>query len=131
MEQVLKAIQQLEKQMNNRFDQVDEKFVKVDQRFDQVEQKLVQVDQKLAENDKHFGVIDKKLEEGKQNFEGINQQLNRMETTLNAIAQTSNDDTVSILKRIDQNTKNMNRDIEYLSKQAGKHELYFNRMNKN
>ena len=37
-----------------------------------------------------------------------------MEETLNNIAQTANGDTVTILERIDRNTKNLNQDIEFL-----------------
>ncbi|MBT2686742.1 hypothetical protein J7I93_00945 [Bacillus sp. ISL-47] len=152
MEQILKAIQQLENQMNNRFDNVDQRFIEVDHRFDKVDQKFIEVDQrfdkvdqkfievdqrfdkveqKLVEVDHRFDEVNQKLAENDKQFGEMDQKLDRIETTLNTIAQTSTDDTVSILKRIDMNTKNMNRDIEYLSKQVGKHELYFNRINKN
>lgn len=53
-----------------------------------------------------------------------------METTLNTVAETANDDTLAILERIDRNTKSMNQDIEFLSKQSGKHEMFFNRIKK-
>lgn len=54
-----------------------------------------------------------------------------METTLHTVAETANDDTLAILERIDRNTKIMNQDIEFLSKQSGKHEMFFNRIKKN
>ncbi|MFZ3588929.1 hypothetical protein ACOI1C_06515 [Bacillus sp. DJP31] len=64
-------------------------------------------------------------------FDKVTTQLDRMETTINNIAQTANEDTVAILKKIDKNTKNINRDIEFLSEQSGKHEMYLNRLSKN
>lgn len=34
------------------------------------------------------------------------EQIDRMEATLNAVAQTANNDTIAILERIDRNIKN-------------------------
>ena len=59
-----------------------------------------------------------------EKFEMVTEKLARIETTLNAVAQTSINDTISILERIDWNTKNLNQDIEFLSEQSGRHELY-------
>ena len=89
MEQILKALQEMEQRVNKKFDSMDAKF------------------------------------------DTMTKQLDRMEETLNNITQTANGDTVTILERIDRNTKNLNQDIEFLSEQVGKHELFFNRMNKN
>jgi predicted nucleic acid-binding Zn-ribbon protein len=89
MEQILKAIQQMEGRINEKFEKVD------------------------------------------QNFENVTEQLDRMETTLHAVAETANHDTMAIFERIDRNTKTLNQDIEFLSEQAGRHEMYFNRINKN
>lgn len=41
-------------------------------------------------------------------FRNMKEQLNRMETTLNAVAETAMHDTMAILKRIDKNTKDLN-----------------------
>lgn len=64
-------------------------------------------------------------------FRNMKEQLNRMETTLNAVAETAMHDTMAILKRIDKNTKDLNQDIKFLSEQVGKHEMHLNRINKN
>ncbi|MGJ7922933.1 hypothetical protein [Neobacillus sp. LXY-4] len=69
-----------------------------------------------------------------KNLEGkiklVTNQLNRMEDSLNIVAQTASDNTMSILKRIDVNTSSSKQDVDYLAKQVGKHEMYFNRLNK-
>ncbi len=96
MEEILKAIKQLEEKFDMKFDGLEEKFDVLEERFDKV-----------------------------------TTQLDRMETTINNVAQTPGDDTFAILKRIDSNTKNINQDIEFLSELTGKHELYFNRIDKN
>jgi hypothetical protein len=62
-------------------------------------------------------------------FKMVTEQLDRMETTLNIVAKTANDDTFAILERIDRNTKSLNQDVEFLSEQSGKHEMYLNRIN--
>lgn len=62
-------------------------------------------------------------------FEKVTEQLDRMETTLNIVSKTTNDDTLAILERIERNTKSLNQDIEFLSEQSGRHEMYFNRIN--
>ncbi|TKC16077.1 hypothetical protein [Robertmurraya kyonggiensis] len=119
MDDILKAIQQLEGRMNERFDQIEQK---ADQKFNQIDQKFDKIDQKFDRIDEKFDRIDEK-------FDRIDEKLDRMETTLNAVARTSNDDTVAILKRIDNNTQSITKDIEYLSEQVGKHEMYFHRIN--
>jgi predicted nucleic acid-binding Zn-ribbon protein len=101
MEKILTAIQQME----NRFNQMDDRFNQMDNKFKELEDKM-----------------DIK-------FEKVTEQLDRMETTLNIVAKTANDDTVAILERIDKNTKSLNQDIEFLSEQSGRHEMYFNRIN--
>ncbi len=56
-------------------------------------------------------------------------QLNRLDNTLNTVARIPNDDTVAILKRVDKNTQSITKDIEYLSEQIRKHEMYFHNIN--
>lgn len=57
-------------------------------------------------------------------FKEINQKLNR-------IGVNSNEDTISILKQIEKNTKHFNKDIEYLSEQVRKHDMILNRIQQN
>ncbi|MEQ2526832.1 hypothetical protein WMO40_08975 [Bacillaceae bacterium CLA-AA-H227] len=108
MDEILKAIQQLENRMNDKFEKIDEKFDKIDGKFDKI--------------DERFDTMEGKMEQ-------MVGQLDRMENTLNIVARTANDDTVAILKRIDNNTQSITKDIEYLSEQIGKHEMYFHRIN--
>jgi archaellum component FlaC len=107
MEEILKAIQQLEEKFDNRFEKLDKKFDLIEEKFE---------------------LIDNKFE---KKFDKVTSQLDRMETTINNVSKTANQDTNAILKIIDTNTKNINRDIEFLSELSGKHEMYFNRMSKN
>lgn len=53
-----------------------------------------------------------------------------MKVSLNIVVQTASDDAMSILKSIDANTSSSKQDVDYLAKQVGKHEMYFNRLNK-
>jgi Skp family chaperone for outer membrane proteins len=101
MEQILTAILQ----MNNHFKQMDDRFNQMDDRFKQLEDRM------------------------ETKFEKVTDQLDRMETTLDIIAKTAYEDTVAIIERIDRNTKSLNQDIEFLSEQSGRHEMYFNRIN--
>ncbi|MFD4819651.1 hypothetical protein [Peribacillus butanolivorans] len=43
----------------------------------------------------------------------------------------NNEDTISILKQIESNTKGLSYDIDYLAEKVGKHELELNRLNRN
>lgn len=74
--------------------------------------------------------MDSKFTKLEGKIELVTTQLDRMEDTLNIVAQTASDDTKSILKRIDANTSSSKQDVDYLAKQVGKHEMYFNRFNK-
>lgn len=57
-------------------------------------------------------------------FKEINQKMNR-------IGVNSNEDTISILKQIEKNTKDFNKNIEYLSEQVRKHDMILNRIQQN
>ena len=112
-------------------ERIDRKFDKVDAQFESINQKFEKIDDQFEIVNQKFGKIDDQFVKVDVQFEKVNEQLERIETTLIAVSETANDDTFAILERIDRNTKDLNQDIEFLSKQVGKHEMYFNRVNKN
>ena len=57
------TISSLAKNMNERFDQVDARFVKVDERFDKADAKSVKIDERLERGDKRFKTIDDQFQE--------------------------------------------------------------------
>jgi DNA anti-recombination protein RmuC len=94
--------------------------------MEQILTAIRQLDNRFNQIDDRFNQLEDRME---LKFEKVTEQLDRMETTLNIVAKTANDDTVAILERIDRNTKSLNQDIEFLSEQSGRHEMYFNRIN--
>lgn len=122
MNEILKAIQQLEGRMIDQFDQVDQRFEHINERLNKIDQKLGQFDERLNKSTENNDTMIGKLDQ-------IKVKLDRMESTLNTLANTFNEGTVAILNRIDKNTISFSRDTEFLSGKVGKHEMYFHRIN--
>ena len=116
MDKIIKALHQMEVRMNGKLESLESNMSGMNGRLENLESNMSGMNGRLE-----------KLE-GK--FEIVTNQLDRMEDSLNIVAQTASDDTISILKQIDANTSSTKQDIDYLAKQVGKHEMYFNRLNK-
>jgi len=95
---------------------LDERFQTTDRRQEKSENRQQKIDSKLKQLDEQIGLI---------KF-----QFNRMESTLNAIVQNAQDDTITILNRIDSIINSTKEDIDFLAEQVGRHEMYFKRLNK-
>jgi hypothetical protein len=143
MDQILKAIQQMEERMNGKLENLEERMNgklenlegsmngKLENLEGSMNGKLENLEGKMNGKFENLeGRLNGKFENLEGKFDVVTNQLDRMEDTLNIVAQTASDDTVSILKRIDANTSTTKQDIDYLAKQVGKHEMYFNRLNK-
>jgi archaellum component FlaC len=67
----------LNRNVDRRFDQVDRRFDKVDQRFELVDQRFDQVDQRFDQVDQRFEQVD-------QRFELVDQRFDRIEGAVEA-----------------------------------------------
>lgn len=66
-----------------------------------------------------------------EKFNKVDERFNQVDIKLDTIAITSNDDVITLLKRIEKNTKDLNTDVEFLSKKVGNHERIIDRLNNN
>ncbi len=72
LKQVITELQGFRKEVNGRFDGVDEKFAQVDKRFDVMDVKFGQVDERFDSVDERFDAVD-------QRFDGVDQRLGQLE----------------------------------------------------
>lgn len=137
MEQILIALREMEERMNAKFNKMDERFEKMDERFESIDQRFEKLDERFQTTDRRqeksenrHQKIDSKLKHLDEQIGSLNFKFNRMESTLNTIAQNGQDDTITILNRIDSITNSTKEDIDFLAEQVGRHEMYFKRLNK-
>ena len=86
LKQVITELQGFRKEVNERFDGVDEKFAQVDDRFTQVDKRFDVMDVKFEQVDKRFDVmdikferVDKRFDNVDQRFDGVDQRLDQLE----------------------------------------------------
>lgn len=123
MEQILIALQEMENRMNSKFEKMDERFEKMDEQFQSTDRRQEKTENRLQK-------IDSKLKNLDEQMGSLKFQVNRMDSTLNTIAQNAQDDTMTILNRIDSINTSTREDIDFLAEQVGRHEMYFKRLNK-
>ncbi|RIW31320.1 hypothetical protein D3H55_15200 [Bacillus salacetis] len=82
MEELLKKFME---QMNNRFDQVDQRFEKIDQRFDRMDQRFEKMDQRFDRMDQRFEKMDQRLDRMDQRFEKMDQRFDRMDQRMEGL----------------------------------------------
>jgi hypothetical protein len=74
-QEILEAIQAFAGSVDQRFDTVDQRFVKIDQRFDAVDQHFENVDRRLDGMDRRFEKLDHRLD-------GMDMRFERIESTM-------------------------------------------------
>ncbi|MCF7615610.1 MULTISPECIES: hypothetical protein [Bacillus] len=85
---------------------------------------LLKLMQSLSEKfDKGFEQIDKRFDSVEKRLDNIEQRLEMMTEK----ESNTNEDVIVLLKKIDKQTNDITKDIDYLSKQVGKHDMILNR----
>ncbi len=89
--------------INQRFDEVNEKFTKIDQRFDNVDEKF---NEQKNELDNVLFTMNKFADETKESLDSLNIHVNKLEATINTQMLTKDylDDKNLKLKSIDKLT---------------------------
>ena len=64
-------------QVDNRFEQVDKRFEQVDKRFDQIDNRFDQIDNRFDQVDKRFDQVDKRIEFSAGRTDARINELNR------------------------------------------------------
>ncbi len=102
--------------MDDRFDVMDNRFNAMDDRFDVMDNRFNAMDDRFNAVDARFNVMDGKLD-------GIKNQLDRIEAE-------SNDDVVALLESISGKIETLatKEDIEYLAGRLGRTELEIDRL---
>ena len=75
----IKDIKLEQKNMQKRFDKIDEKLKEHDEHFAKIDKKLEEHDQQFIKIDEHFAKIDKKLEEHDQQFIKIDEHFAKID----------------------------------------------------
>ena len=76
-----------EKNVNQRFDKIEDKLVKIDERFDKIDEKFIKIDEKFDKIDEKFVKIDEKFEKIDQRFEKVDERLNKQDVKLSDLDQ--------------------------------------------
>ncbi|NIF01158.1 hypothetical protein F3J38_13980 [Pantoea sp. Acro-805] len=72
-----------EKDVNQRFDKIEDKLVKIDERFDKIDEKFDKIDEKFIKIDEKFIKIDEKFDKIDEKFEKIDQRFEKVDERLN------------------------------------------------
>lgn len=75
----LKPIYEMQRQNNERFDQIDEKFDRIDERFDRIDKKFEQIDERFEQIDARFEQIDERFEQIDERFEQIDARFEQID----------------------------------------------------
>lgn len=78
----LKPIYEMQRQNNERFDQIDEKFDRIDERFDRIDKKFEQIDARFERIDERFDQIDARFEQIDKRFEQVDKRLNKIDVQI-------------------------------------------------
>ncbi|CAF1775679.1 hypothetical protein [Bacillus subtilis] len=85
---------------------------------------LLKLMKSLSEKfDNGFEKIDKRFDSVEKRLDNIEQRLEMMTEK----ESNTNEDVIVLLKKIDKQTIDITKDIEYLSGQVGKHDMILNR----
>ncbi|ORM70456.1 hypothetical protein [Pantoea rwandensis] len=72
-----------EKNVNQRFDKIDEKFIKIDERFDKIDERFIKIDEKFDKIDEKFVKIDEKFDKIDEKFDKIDHRFEKVDERLN------------------------------------------------
>ena len=72
-----------EKNVNQRFDKIEDKLVKIDERFDKIDENFIKIDEKFDKIDEKFIKIDEKFDKIDEKFDKIDQRFEKVDERLN------------------------------------------------
>ena len=75
-------VNELRREMDQRFEQVDKRFEQVDKRFEQVDKRFEQVDKRFEQVDKRFEQVDKRFEQVDKRFEQIDERFEQIDRNI-------------------------------------------------
>jgi len=73
--------------IDEKFIKIDEKFVKIDERFDEIDEKFDKIDERFIKIDEKFDKIDEKFDKIDQRFEKVDERLNKQDIKLSDLDQ--------------------------------------------
>lgn len=111
-----KEIQELKEIMLQGFGIVEQRFDKVEKRFEAV--------------DKRFESVEKRFDSIEKRFDKVDADLTEVKERLAKIELAQPDDIKGILTHIEKSTESLTKDVDYLSEKVGKHDLFFDRLNR-
>ncbi|KIL53113.1 hypothetical protein [Jeotgalibacillus campisalis] len=131
---ILKAIAELQKNMESRFEKVDHRFDGIDERLQKHDEQFIGIRTQLKEHDEQFTGIRTQLKEHdeqftgiltelKDKFTGVHTQLDRMENERQA-------EIMSMLKHISQKQDVNNQNNDYLLHKNQEHDKEIYRLKK-
>ena len=87
LKQVITELQGFRKEVNERFDGVDEKFAQVDDRFTQVDKRFDVMDVKFTQVDKRFDVMDVRFEQIDERFDSVDKHFDGVDQRFDGVDQ--------------------------------------------
>ena len=88
IDDVLMALNGFSRDIQKRFDQMDQRFEQIDQHLEQIDGRFQQIDERFAQIDQRFDEIDEKFKQMYLRFKQIDERLDSMETRLTVIEAT-------------------------------------------
>ena len=73
--------------IDEKFDKIDEKFIKIDEKFDKIDERFDKIDEKFIKIDEKFDKIDEKFDKIDQRFEKVDERLNKQDIKLSDLDQ--------------------------------------------